>query len=151
MHPLLQLNLASPAEPPMSIQYPPVRASSGSTSLNNLRLAAAFAISGAASDPSAAFASGFTFWLGWRRFSDSRQHFVPPTVPAINSRCPTGHQLNETLLPLNLWMQVQKTSKFVDFTKLGAEREVSSDLRALCMDWLALSHVFQLTFALKMH
>jgi hypothetical protein len=21
--------------------------------------------------------------------------FVPPTVPAINSRCPTGHQLNE--------------------------------------------------------
>ncbi len=32
MHPLLQPNLASPAEPSMSIPYPPVRAPSGSAS-----------------------------------------------------------------------------------------------------------------------
>jgi len=51
--------------------------------------------------------------------------FVPPTVPAINSRCPAGHQLNETVRPVNLWMQVQKTSKFVDFTMVGALPRVS--------------------------
>jgi hypothetical protein len=33
MHPLLQSDLASPAKPSMSIQFPPVRASSGSASL----------------------------------------------------------------------------------------------------------------------
>jgi hypothetical protein len=45
---------------PMSIQYPPVRASSGSASFDNFRLASVFVISGAASDPSRAFAPGFT-------------------------------------------------------------------------------------------
>jgi hypothetical protein len=34
--------------------------------LNNFRLAPTFASSDAASDPSSAFASGFTLWLGWR-------------------------------------------------------------------------------------
>jgi hypothetical protein len=38
MHPLLQLNLASPAEPSMSIPYPPVRAPSGSASLTTSAL-----------------------------------------------------------------------------------------------------------------
>jgi len=33
-----------------------------------------------------------------------------------------AHQLNETVRPLNLWMQVQKPSKSVNFTKVGAER-----------------------------
>jgi hypothetical protein len=31
-----------------------------------------------------------------------------------------GHQLNETVRLFNLWKQVQKPSKFVDFTKVGA-------------------------------
>lgn len=65
MHPLLQPNLASPAEPSMSIPYPLVRASSGSASFNNFRLASAFALPGATSDPSVAFASGFTLWPDW--------------------------------------------------------------------------------------
>jgi hypothetical protein len=38
MHPLFQLNLASTAEPPMSIPYPPVRAPSGSASLTTSAL-----------------------------------------------------------------------------------------------------------------
>jgi hypothetical protein len=33
-----------------------------------------------------------------------------------------AHQLNETVRPLNLWMQVQKPSKSVNFTKVSAER-----------------------------
>ena len=60
MHSLFQLNLASPAEPSMSIPFPPALASSGITQLNNFRLAPSFASSGASSDPSAACASGFT-------------------------------------------------------------------------------------------
>jgi len=52
--------------------------------------------------------------------SDSRLTLFSPTIPAINSRCPTGHQLNETVRPLDLWKQVQKSSKYVDFTKVGA-------------------------------
>jgi len=63
--------------------------------LNNFRLASTFAISGATSDPSLAFASGFTLWLGWRRSSDSHRLFVPATVPATNSRCPTARTFNE--------------------------------------------------------
>lgn len=90
--------------------------------LDNFRLASAFVISGAASDPSWAFAPGFTLWLGWRRFSDSHRPFVPPTVPATNSRCPTGSSVVVTVRPLNLWMQVQKSSKFVNFTRVGAGR-----------------------------
>ena len=31
-------------------------------------------------------------------------------LPATNSDAPQGHQLKETLGPLNLWMQVQKSS-----------------------------------------
>jgi hypothetical protein len=34
----------------------------------------------------------------------------------------TGHQLNKTVRPFNLWIQVQNGSKFVDFTKIGAVR-----------------------------
>ncbi len=88
--------------------------------LNNFRLASALVSSGAASDPSRAFAPGFTLWLGWRRFSDSHRLFVPPTAPAINSRCPTGSSVELTVRPTNLWMQVQKSSKFVNFTRFGA-------------------------------
>ncbi len=66
MHPLLQSNLASPAEPSMSIQLSAGSRTLRICQLNNLRLASAFAISGATSDPSSAFASGFTLWLGWR-------------------------------------------------------------------------------------
>ena len=89
--------------------------------LDNFRLASAFVISGAASDPSRAFAPGFTLWLGWRRFSDSHRPFVPPTVPATNSRCPTGSSVVVTVRPLNLWMQVQKSNKSVNFTRVGAD------------------------------
>jgi hypothetical protein len=110
----------------MSIPYPPVRASSESASFNNFRLASTFAISGATSDPAAAFASGFTLWLGWRRFSDSHRTFVPPTVPATNSRCPTASSVEPTLRPFNLWMQVQKSGKFVNITKVGALVDFSS-------------------------
>jgi len=64
MHSLFQLNLASPAEPSMSIPFPPAFASSGIIQLNNFRLAPSFASSGASSDPSAACASGFTLCPG---------------------------------------------------------------------------------------
>jgi hypothetical protein len=42
------------------------------------------------------------------------------SFPATNPDALTGHQLNETVLPYCLWKQVQKSSKFVDFTKVGA-------------------------------
>jgi hypothetical protein len=64
MQSLFELNLASPAEPSMSIPFPPAFASSEITQLNNFRLASAFATSGASSDPSAACASGFTLCPG---------------------------------------------------------------------------------------
>ena len=89
--------------------------------LNNFRLSSALVSSGAASNPSRAFAPGFTLWLGWRRSSDSHRLFVPPTAPAIKSRCPTGSSVEVTVRPRNLWMQVQKSSKFVNFTGFGAE------------------------------
>jgi hypothetical protein len=92
--------------------------------LNYFRLASALVSSGAASDPSRAFAPGFTLWLGRRRFSDSHRLFVPPTVPATNSRCPTGSSVVPTLRPANLWMQVQNAESFVDFTKVGAKLRV---------------------------
>ena len=41
-------------------------------------------------------------------------------LPATNSDAPQGHQLRVTLDALNLWMQVQKSSEFVDFTRIGA-------------------------------
>jgi hypothetical protein len=47
------------------------------------------------------------------------------SLPATNSDALTGHQLNETLRPINLWKQVQKSSKFVDFTRAGALLQVS--------------------------
>ena len=118
---------------------------------NNLRLAAAFAISGATSDPSAAFASGFTLWLGCRRSSDSHRLFVPATVPAINSQCPTGHQLKETLRPFNLWKQVQKTSKFVDFTRLGAKYQLCSSAAAICAHRLETSGFAHVCFSSHLH
>jgi hypothetical protein len=136
MHSLLQLNLASPAKPSMSIPFPPALASSGIIQLNNFRLAPSFASSGASSDPSAACASGFTLCPGRRPSSGSHRLFSPstllaidfrlaPTVcssslPATNSDALSSHQLNETLRLFNLWKQVQKSSKFVDFTSLGA-------------------------------
>jgi len=42
------------------------------------------------------------------------------SLPATNSDALSSHQLNETLRPINLWKQVQKSSKFVDFTRAGA-------------------------------
>jgi hypothetical protein len=42
------------------------------------------------------------------------------SLPATNSDALSSHQLNETLRLFNLWKQVQKSSKFVDFTSLGA-------------------------------
>jgi hypothetical protein len=47
------------------------------------------------------------------------------SLPATNSDALTGHQLNETLRPFDLWKQVQKASKFVDFTRAGALLEFS--------------------------
>jgi hypothetical protein len=42
------------------------------------------------------------------------------SLPATNSDALSSHQLNETLRPISLWKQVQKSSKFVDFTRAGA-------------------------------
>jgi hypothetical protein len=42
------------------------------------------------------------------------------SLPATNSDALSSHQLNETLRLLDLWKQVQKSSKYVDFTKAGA-------------------------------
>jgi hypothetical protein len=107
-----------------------------SSQLNNFRLAPSFVSSGASSDPSAACASGFTLCPGWRPSSGSHRLSTPSTslainfrlapavfsssLPATNSDALTGHQLRETLRLLDLWTQVQKSSKFVDFTKVGA-------------------------------
>jgi hypothetical protein len=76
------------------------------------------------------------------------QPFRQPTPDAL-----LGHQLNETLRLFNLWMQVQKGSKFVDFTNVGACLRV---LRFLRRDFAEVSKeigklrrcafVFQLTF-----
>jgi hypothetical protein len=136
MHSLFQLNLASPAKPSMSILYPLALASSGIFQLNNRGLAPSLVTSGASSDPSAACASGFTLCPGWRSSSGSHRLSTPSTLLAINFRLAptvyssslpatnfdalTRHQLNETLRPMNLWKQVQKSSKFVDFTRVGA-------------------------------
>ncbi|MFZ0304072.1 MAG: hypothetical protein WAL75_15385, partial [Terracidiphilus sp.] len=35
-----------------------------------------------------------------------------------------SHQLNETLRPSNLWMQVQKSGKSVDITSYGAKGRI---------------------------
>jgi hypothetical protein len=35
-------------------------------------------------------------------------------------RCPNGSSVKETIPLPNLWTQVQKPSKFVDFTRIGA-------------------------------
>jgi hypothetical protein len=59
------------------------------------------------------------------------QPFRQPTPDALR-----GSSVEVTVRPPNLWMQVQKTSKFVDFTKAGAESGFSKDGR-----------VFQPTFA----
>jgi hypothetical protein len=136
MHSLFPPNLASPAKPSMSIPFPPALASSGIIQLNNFRLASAFVTSGASSDPSAACASGFTLCPGLRpslRFSPAVRSVnlagdqLPACadclffqLPATNSDALSSHQLNETLRPFNLWKQVQKSSKFVDFTMVGA-------------------------------
>jgi hypothetical protein len=45
------------------------------------------------------------------------QPFRRPTPDALQ-----GSSVEVTVRPVNLWMQVQKTSKFVDFTRVGAER-----------------------------
>jgi len=42
------------------------------------------------------------------------------SLPATNPDALLRHQLKETVRPLNLWMQVQKSSKFVDFIMVGA-------------------------------
>jgi hypothetical protein len=42
------------------------------------------------------------------------------SLPATNSDALSSHQLNETVRLLDLWKQVQKSSKFVDFTRAGA-------------------------------
>jgi hypothetical protein len=54
------------------------------------------------------------------------------SLPATNSDTLTGHQLNETIRPFDLWKQVQKSSKFVDFTRVGAERSFSRIRIELC-------------------
>jgi hypothetical protein len=48
------------------------------------------------------------------------QPFRRPTPDALQ-----GSSVEVTVRPMNLWMQVQKTSKFVDFTRVGAERSFS--------------------------
>jgi hypothetical protein len=60
-----------------------------------------------------------------------------------------AHQLNETLRPLKLWMQVQKSSKYVDFTKVSAIRNLSATPRDICTKHCVSAHVFRLTFAHK--
>jgi hypothetical protein len=101
MHSLLQPNLASTAEPSMSIPYPPALASSGIFQLNNFRLASAFASSGASSDPSAACASGFTLCPGWRPSSGSHRLSTPSTLLAINFRLAPAVKLSARIGRLN--------------------------------------------------
>lgn len=136
MHSLFQPNLASPAKPSMSIPFPPALASSGifpveqpwacaltcnlwcvQRSLCGLRLRF---------HP----LSGLTAIL---RFSPAVHsvNLAGDQLPACagclffqpsgnQPRCPNGSSVKETLRPFNLWKQVQKSSKFVDFTKVGA-------------------------------
>jgi hypothetical protein len=51
------------------------------------------------------------------------QPFRRPTPDALQ-----GSSVEVTVRPLNLWMQVQKLSKFVDITKACAESGLSKDL-----------------------
>jgi len=59
------------------------------------------------------------------------QPFRRPTPDALQ-----GSSVEVTVRPLNLWMQVQKTSKFVDFTKACAESGFSKDQ---CGFWSAFA------------
>ena len=54
------------------------------------------------------------------QFAFGLRRLRPLQLPAIHSDALLGHQLNETVRPFNLWKQVQKSSKFVDFTNAGA-------------------------------
>jgi hypothetical protein len=136
MHSLFQPNLASPAKPSMSTQFPPALASSGIFQLNNFRLASAFALLVRPAiplrlapqvSPSVRVGGHPPVLTGCplRQPVLAINFRLAPTVyssslPAPNSDALTGHQLNETLRLFNLWKQVQKSSKFVDFTRVGA-------------------------------
>jgi hypothetical protein len=137
MHSLFQLNLASPAEPSMSIPFPPALASSGITQLKQLQACAFFCILWCVQrslcglrlrfHPLSGLAAILRFSpavLSVNLAGDSlpaRADSVSLQLPATNSDALLGHQLNETLRPFDLWIQVQKSSQVVDFTKLGAE------------------------------
>jgi len=127
MHSLFQLNLASPAKPSMSILFPPALASSEifpveqpwacaltcnlwcvQRSLCGLRLrfhplsglaAIAPVLTGC---PLRQPVLAINFRLAPAASSSS--------LSATNSDALSSHQLNETLRPINLWKQVQKSS-----------------------------------------
>jgi hypothetical protein len=79
------------------------------------------------------------------------QPFRQPTPDALH-----GSSVEVTIRPLNLWKQVQKSSKYVDFTKVGAFRNVSANVRSSFVEMRGnvararvFAHVFRLTFAHK--
>ncbi len=120
----------------MSIPFPPVRVSSGSVSSTTfglrrlLHLLTRPAIPLELSlqvSPSGWAGGDFPILIGF----SFHQPFRRPIPDA-----PQGSSVEVTVRPRNLWMQVQKSSKCVDFTKAGAESGFSKDLG-----------VFQPTFA----
>jgi hypothetical protein len=116
-------------KPSMSIPFPPVRASSGSASLTTfdlrrllqslaqpaipLRLSPQVSPSGWA-DGDLPTLIGFSF----------HQPFRQPTPDAL-----LGSSVEVTLRRFNLWKQVQKSSKIVNFTKVGAIQKLSNNVR----------------------
>lgn len=136
----LQPDLASSAKPPMSIRHPPSIAppdhqwltfwlspsvsSSGSASFSTLQLSLVRLLLAWLFDQCAC--------LRLRLNLCSLTGCLPPAftgclLPFIRQPpCDSllSHQLNETLAPLNLWMQVQKSGKSVDITSYGAKGRI---------------------------
>lgn len=111
-------DLASPAEPSMSIRTPPSIAPPDALAFG-LRLSPSAKPLAASNQPPAFtgyYAPGLSGSCGPRLASFA----ASPVNPAINSRLPTGSSVKETLLLPNLWMQVQIPLNSVDFTRHGA-------------------------------
>ena len=148
MHSLFQLNLASPAKPSMSILYPPALASSGifpveqpwayaltcnlwcvQRSLCGLRLRF-HPLSGLAAILRFSPAVHSVNLAGDQLPACADCLLFQPSGNQL--RCPNGSSVKETVRPLDLWTQVQKSSKFVDFTNLGAQMHFLRANKGIC-------------------
>lgn len=148
MHSLFQPNLASPAKPSMSIPFPPALASSGifpveqpwacaltcnlwcvQRSLCGLRLRF-HPLSGLAAILRFSPAVHSVNLAGDQLPACAGCFFFQPSGNQL--RCPNGSSVKETLRPINLWKQVQKSSKFVDFTNVGAEMHFPAANNGIC-------------------